>query len=282
MMRQGPYAYDKTMLTRDEERELVLRLRRGEQNALNQLLSAYQKLIFKIAWSFIRRFPALRSHWEDLIQEGNIGLLKALSRFQLEKNVTFGTYAFWWAREYMMRYLCGHLNVVKIPFNTRTREAVNYVGKEKAKRNIIGALSQAEIEEIARYLGVSEEDVKRAETLYTEPVSLNEQITTAEDDAGNPIQDFLVADDDTPEDIAADQERRKKFIIALQNTGESPRNRQIFLDYYGLDERTGLCLRSPATLDCLGERNALSKERIRQIRDRIRRKLQVALELQCV
>jgi RNA polymerase sigma-32 factor len=257
-------------LQRDEERELAVRWKQDrDQSALHKITTAHMRLVISMASKF-RHFGLPMS---DLIQEGHIGLLEAAARFEPERDVRFSTYATWWIRASMQDYILRNWSIVRggtsstqksLFFNLRRLRARLAQGSETLSNESIYS-------EISAALGVSRADVALMDSRLSAPdSSLNAPVT--EDGSGSlDRMDFLVSHDPLPDEIvgeAIDEERRGGWLNAALNVLNERELRII---------RERRLQEEGATLEFLGEKLGISKERVRQIENRALEKLKVAL-----
>ena len=263
------------LLTAEREHELACAWRdRRDERALHQLVTAYVRLVASIAVRFRHYGLALG----DLIQEGNIGLLEAASRFDPERNVRFSTYAVWWIRAAMQDYVLRNWSIVRtgttagqkaLFFNLRRLRA--HLAQQDAT-DPDGALGLSARTRIAAELGVSETEVLAMEQrLAAGDRSLNALPDAGPANAGQEWQDLLPDERPNPEEATTEQHdaatRARWLDKAL--AGLSPREREIVRERCLLDEAT--------TLEALGVRLGISKERVRQIESGALRKLKSSL-----
>lgn len=262
--RKAPY------LDRIEEHELAVRWKeKRDQEALHRITMAHMRLVISMATKF-RYFGLPLS---DLIQEGHVGLLEAAARFEPDREVRFSTYATWWIRASMQDYILRNWSIVRggtssaqkaLFFNLRRLRARLAQGSEPLR----GA---AVYKEIADAIGVSVSDVALMDSRLSGPdTSLNAPLSD-DGDAGSERMDFLVSDAPMPDEVvsaAVDDERR---VIWLNRALSVLNDRELRI----IKERR---LRDEgATLESLGEKLGISKERVRQIENRAMQKLRAAL-----
>ena len=262
--RKAPY------LDRVEEHELAVRWKEHrDQEALHRITMAHMRLVISMATKF-RYFGLPIS---DLIQEGHVGLLEAAARFEPDREVRFSTYATWWIRASMQDYILRNWSIVRggtssaqkaLFFNLRRLRARLAQGSEPLR----GA---AVYKEIADAIGVSVSDVALMDSRLSGPdTSLNAPLSD-DGEAGSERMDFLVSDAPTPDEVvtaSVDDERRVLWLNrALSVLNE--RELRIIRERRLRDEG--------ATLESLGEKLGISKERVRQIENRAMQKLRTAL-----
>ncbi|WP_083591978.1 RNA polymerase factor sigma-32 [Aurantimonas sp. 22II-16-19i] len=257
-------------LQREEEYELAVRWKeQGDQEALHKITSAHMRLVISMASKF-RHFGLAMS---DLIQEGHVGLLEAAARFEPEREVRFSTYATWWIRASIQDYILRNWSIVRggtssaqkaLFFNLRRLRARLSQGSESLS-------GTAMYREIATALKVSEGDVALMDSRLSGPdSSLNAPLI--EDESGSADrQDFLVSDAPLPDEMVStsiDDERRVTWLNSALDV-LSERELKIIRERRLQDDG--------ATLEALGTKLGISKERVRQIETRALEKLRTAL-----
>lgn len=263
-------AMEAPYLERDEEHELAVRWRdHGDEAALHRLTSAHMRLVIALAAKF-RYFGLSMS---DLIQEGHIGLLEAAARFEPDRQVRFSTYATWWIRASIQDYVLRNWSIVRggtssaqkaLFFNLRRLRAKLQQGEEPMPASQM-------YQEIAEKIGVSAADVALMDARLSGPdTSLNAPVGE-QDGAGADRVDFLVCDQPLPDELVSetiDSERRANWLknaLGVLSERELKIVRERRLSEEGV------------TLEALGERLGISKERVRQIENRALEKLKAAL-----
>lgn len=237
------------LLTADEEKDLAISALKGDKKAKNKLVSSNLRLVVMAAKRYMNHTSL---SFEDLIQEGNVGLIAAVEKFDPEKGFRFSTYAMYWIKQAISRAILNNSRSIRIPIHML--ELKTKYGK--AQKELFESLDrEPTIGEIAKHMGLDVKKVIEIETLIKDPVSLN---TALNDEDDGTLED-LVADpnQDNPDD-RMDNEFRAKAINSILNT-LSNREKEIIVSRYGLNGK------KPKTLDQLGADYKLSKERIRQI-----------------
>ncbi len=247
------------LLSREEERELAVQFReKGDRHALTRLILSHLRLVVSIAMEY-RQIPIPAM---DLIQEGNIGLMQAVKKFDPERNVRLSTYAAWWIRAYILRYMINNWRLVKIGTTEAQRKLFFNLNKEKERLERLGQAPEPKL--LASNLGVREKDVIEMEQrLGGWEVSLDEPLS----EEGEETIGTLLAhpqspvDEEVAEKESAEQARRR--VAAFEET-LPPRDREVF--------RERILAEVPKTLDELGKKYRISKERVRQIEQKIMKK----------
>lgn len=236
------------LLTFEEEQELGKRIAEGDEVARNRLIESNLRLVVSIAKKYISRtsIPFL-----DLIQEGNIGLVHAVEKFDYKRGLKFSTYATYWIKQAISKAIATNSRTIRIP--THIIEALSKMNA--ATRELFQELKrEPTIAEIALYMGESEKKVKELSAIVKEPISME---STIGDDEESSIGD-LVADDEEAPIEAIYQEEVSNTIKSVLSTLE-PREADI------ISMRFGIGYPAPRTLEEIGAHYSLSKERIRQI-----------------
>lgn len=237
------------ILTHRQERELSRRARAGEERARKILVERNLRLVVSVA----KKYRGYGLPFEDLIQEGNIGLMKAVKRFDPERGHRFSTYATWWIRQAIGRAVSDKGRTIRVPVHAgdRVKKAA------RATRDLSLKLGREPTdEEIAERVGWDVERVREVKNIVAEPASLDKPVSR--EDASSPLGDFVV-DGSTADALEAvisemEKERLRRAIECLPQKA-----RYVLVRRYGLDDR------DPVTLAELASELELSRERIRQL-----------------
>jgi RNA polymerase sigma-32 factor len=250
-------------LTREDEQELARRYREtGDREALYRLVTANLLLVVRIAYSFRR---AARNML-DLVQEGNLGLLHAIDRFDPELGVRLPTYAAWWVRAYMVKFLLDNVRLVRVGTTNARRKLLRNLHKERRKLEERGFEVGPKL--LASHFGVSETDVRDVEqALASRDVSLDEPV--GED--GQATRGDFLADGASPsaeETVVRGQlQERAQAAIAEFRSGLNDRERML------LDLR--ILAEEPLTLQAIGDRQGgTTREAVRQAEQRLMKRLE--------
>ena len=247
------------LLTREQEAELAGRIRAGEEAAKERLIEANLRLVVQVARRYINRGLPL----PDLIEEGNIGLLRAVEKFEPERGTRFATYATWWIRQAVARALANQARTIRLPVHVEM-----LLGRYKRERErLTQTLNRVPTAgELAQALGTSEEQIGELEELRLQPVSLDAPLGADSRRVG----DILV---DEAADPAAALTRlfheRADLVAVLDDL--APNERTVLRRRFGLDGD------EPETLEAIGRRLDYSRERVRQIEAAALRKLRALL-----
>jgi RNA polymerase primary sigma factor len=239
------------LMTREEEREVARRARAGDQRALDQLVQANLRFVVSVA----KRYANQGIPIEDLVNDGNLGLIKAAQRFDVDRGYKFISYAVWWIRQSMLLSLSQNSRIVRLPLN---RANVLYkIGK--ISRELDQELGRAPTaEEIAEHIDVPVAEVQETMEIANHHVSLDESLSDSEDDRS--FVDYLEDDAVVSPDNHVDQEMLSADLDRVLKT-LTERERTIMQMYYGLNGE------EPITLEQIGKRLGLTRERIRQIKE---------------
>lgn len=240
------------LLTAAQERELAQRIAAGDDEARNILARSNLRLVVSIAKKYVGRSPDLTLL--DLIQEGNLGLFKAVDKFDWKKGYKFSTYATWWIRQAITRALADQSRTIRIPVHM-----VETIAKYKqVSRRLAQALGRdPQPEEIAVEMGVEPEKIYQIEKINQDTLSLENPVGS-DDDEKSTLGDFI-ADDKIPSPVQESSERILGEQVRDILGDLSPKERKI------LEMRHGLTDGVYHTLEEVGKEFGVTRERIRQI-----------------
>ena len=257
------------LLNREQEHALAVRLYDdGDQDAGKMLVQSNLRLVMKIAYEYRRAYH----HLLDLIQEGNIGLMQAVQKYDPHRGVKLSTYAAWWIRAYMLRFIINNWRLVKIGTTRAQRKLFFNLNKEKQRLEQQGFAPEPKL--IAEKLDVSESDVLEMEArLSGSDASLDVPVFD-DSEAETRVSNVRSAEKLRPDVIAEDNELKDLLHENLKGFGEtlSGRDFEIF--------ELRLLSHTPLTLQELGDRYGISRERARQLEKRILNRLKTYLETQ--
>ena len=245
-----------SLLSLDEETELSKRIAEGDETAKNRLAESNLRLVVSIA----KRYVGRGMLFLDLIQEGNIGLMKAVEKFDAEKGYKFSTYATWWIRQAITRAIADQARTIRIPVHMV--ETINKL--IRTSRHLLQQLGREPTpEEIAKEMEIPVERVMEIQKIAQDPVSLETPIGEEDDShLGDFIQD---EDSPAPQDSAAYTLLREQLNEVMDTL--TPREAKVLKLRFGLEDGR------PRTLEEVGKEFMVTRERIRQIEAKALRKL---------
>lgn len=252
------------LLTAEQEVSLARAAGKGDQQARARMIESNLRLVVKIARRYTNRGMALL----DLVEEGNLGLIRAVEKFDPERGFRFSTYATWWIRQTIERAIMNQTRTIRLPIHV-VKELNSYL---RAARELSQKLDhEPSAEEIAEEMHVTVADVNKM-------LRLNERITSVDTPMGGEhhdrsLVDFLSADaDQSPEGLLQDSDMQAHILLWLNSLNSKQRE--------VLARRFGLLGYEPATLEDVGREIGLTRERVRQIQVEALRRLRDMLRQQ--
>ena len=244
------------LLSAEEEIDIAKRMEQGDEVAKQKLAEANLRLVVSIA----KRYVGRGMQFLDLIQEGNLGLIKAVEKFDYRKGYKFSTYATWWIRQAITRAIADQARTIRIPVHMV--ETINKL--IRVSRQLLQEYGrEPQPEEIAKEMGISEEKVREIMKIAQEPVSLETPIGEEED---SHLGDFIPDDDaPAPAEAAAFTLLKEQLMDVLDTL--TPREEKVLRLRFGLDDGRA------RTLEEVGKEFNVTRERIRQIEAKALRKL---------
>ena len=249
-----------SVLTREEEIELAKRIEKGDLEARKELINHNLKLVASIA----KRYVGKDLEYLDLIQEGNLGLMRTISKYDYRKGYKFSTYATWWIKQSITRGIMDKARAIKIPVHVQEQNNKVKKMEEKLRQELN---REPTIEEIAKFSNISVQKVEMIKKNMQELRSLNEKVGTEEED-----ELLVFVQDDSsvdPEEIALTNIERAEVLKLLEELPE--REQEIIKCRFGFYEG------KIASLDDLSKMFGITRQRIQQLEWKALRKLSIAL-----
>jgi RNA polymerase primary sigma factor len=246
---------DGRLLTTAEERELARRKDEGDEAAKRRLIECNLRLVMSITRNYTRADVPLL----DLIQEGNLGLIRAVEKFDYKMGFKLSTYATWWIKQAVSRALAEQGRTIRLPVHV-----ADQVRKVTKSRRLLGQKLNRDpsVDEIAIEIGITPERVQELLDLVQDPVSLETPIGDGDSSVADLIPDLSAQQ---PEAETADRARSTELLEALGKL--QPRQRRVVIERFGLD---GV---RPRTLEEVGQNLGITRERVRQLEARALREL---------
>jgi RNA polymerase primary sigma factor len=240
------------LISQEEEARLAKRVRSGDEQALDELVRANLRFVVSVAKKYQNQGVSL----SDLINEGNLGLIRAAHKFDETRDIKFISYAVWWVRQAILQALAEQSRIVRVPLNRagtlhRIGERANVLRQELGREPTHA--------EIARDMNVTETEVAKTMAISSTHMSLDGPLTPGED---NRLSDY-VADVDAPPADAQVLDRDLSEHVERILAQLKPRERKIIELYFGL------CGDEPLTLDQIGTVTGVTRERVRQIKENV-------------
>lgn len=245
------------LIDAEREQELAERIAQGDMDARNELVSANLRLVVSLA----KRYQGCGMTLQDLIQEGNIGLMKAAEKFDASKGFRFSTYAAWWINQTIGRALADQSKTIRVPVHMT--ENINKL--RRISRDLTVSLGHEPTDEdLAEAMEISVEDIRVYKSYMLDVSSLDIQV--GDDDDGTTVASFIEDEKNVSPEKNAVQIAEREMLDAVLDT-LTAREQDIIRQRFGLDDNV------PKTLEEVGKSYGLTKERIRQIENKALMKL---------
>lgn len=248
--------------TEEEEKELGRRIRQGDKTALRQLIEANLRFVV----SYVKKYRGMGLSMLDLINEGNLGLIEAAKRYDPSRNVRFISYAVWWIRQAVIHALTQSARMASLP--QKLSDQISLMKKKRAQLKAeLGR--EPTREEIAKSMGIGEEDIEDLEVLAERDVSLSDKLADSELEVEGRIEDKTLPPVEYQIVKSSIEQQIRDLVDELDEK-----------EALVLKLRFGLGDDQPRTLQEIGDRLSLTRERIRQIEQKAMRKLARSHQLQ--
>ena len=244
------------LLTADQEVELARRIRKKDEEALEKLIRSNLRFVVSVAKQYQNQGLSL----PDLINEGNLGLIKAARRFDETRGFKFISYAVWWIRQSILQALAEQARIVRLPLNKiGSINKINRALAELEQRHE----REPSIQEISKTLELAPEEIKEALKHSNKPLSMDAPLNEEEEDS---MYDILESNENpSPDENLINESLNREIERALSSLTE--REAKIIRLYYGLGNK------HPFTLEEIGEKINLTRERVRQIKEKAIKRL---------
>ena len=248
-----------SVLTKAEEKKLFKKIRKGDESAKKEIIERNLKLVVFVAKKYLNSGLSLL----DLVQEGNIGLIKAVDRFDVDKDFKFATYASWWIKNSITKAIADKSRTIRIPVHMA--ETINKISR--IQRQLTQELNREPTdEELAKYLNISVEQLFNIKNISAVTYSLNAPVINDEDE-GDELQSFIKDDRENIEQMFIDNDLSNQLLNAIKIAGLTSREIEVIEYRFGLNNKEAM------TLDELGKMFGVTRERIRQIEAKALQKL---------
>ena len=249
------------LLTKEEEHQLALTYKENKDpDAAYKLVTGNLRLVVKIAFEFHRAWVM---NLLDLIQEGNIGLMQAVKKFDPYRGVRLSSYASFWIRAYILRFILDNWRLVKIGTTQAQRRLFFNLQKEKTKLEALGY--SAEPKKLAEAIGVKEKEViQMDQRMSSWEASLDAPMR---DDAARSLMDFLPASKELIDGKLEDNEIKSILYEKLKDFKKTLKDKELYI------YENRILAENPATLQEIGDKYGITRERTRQIEERLLRKI---------
>ena len=241
------------LLTKDQELKLLLRIKAGDQSAINKLVCANLKFVINVAFIYKNQGFSL----PELINEGNIGLIEAAKRFDVNRKLKFISYAVWWIRQAITRSIAERARIVRI--SAEKELILRRFSKQNAPmRQVIGGGAQIDADVLGKQMGYTERQIEKIMEMGLRHSSLDDSLNGEE---GSSIMDVIEDTHTEAPDVPSTQASQRKFVSRLLDR-LNEQEKTVLSMYFGINYH------EPLNLEEIGEIIGLSKERVRQIKEK--------------
>lgn len=248
-------------LTAEEEKKYIERAKRGDKVAIEKLILSNLRFVVEIA----SKYRGMGVSLEDLINEGNLGLLKAIKHFDPRKGVRFLSYAIWWIRQSIMKTLDEQSQLIRIPSDQKAK--IRKI--KKAEKEFFQKYGEIpSVKELSKLTGISEKEIKTSFEIFQKEFSLDRPLVESEKRSWEEILEQKALP--SPEEYFRQEYVKEKIKEAMKTLDE--KERKIINLYFGLEDDV------PRTLEEIGKVMGISRERVRQLKERALLKLRKSLD----
>ena len=246
------------MLSTEQEIALAQRIKQGDEEALHKMTLANLRFVISVA----KQYQHQGLHLADLINEGNVGLIKAAQRFDETKGFKFISYAVWWIRQTILQSVVENARLVRLPLNK-----VNLQSKVSKAHDIFMQRFEREpsAAELSDNLELNQKDIENVVRVSLRHLSVDAEMNSGNGEEGITLLDTLVSDGQSPENELIQESLQSEVLRGMNSL--HPREKEVLCAFFGLNGQTAI------SLEEIGFRYNLTRERVRQIRERALRRL---------
>lgn len=254
------------VLSAEEEKELIIKAQNGDNSARNKMIEHNLKLVVSIA----KKYKVKNVDIDDLIQEGNMAISKAIDMFDVSLGNKFSTYATWWIKQGITRYIANCSRTIRIPVHAAEKIYKAHAVENKLRQELLREPTE---EEIANELDMTLDSYRALINKYIEPVSLDTPVRNSEETEDTVLGDFISCTDESPEEQYSRNEARIEIMKVLYSKDSSGKRRFTDREVDVILRRYGFINGECETLEQIGADYNITRERIRQLESKAIKKL---------